>query len=79
MKRERIKAGMILDRLEKCVEGEVEMTAQQVQAARILLGKVLPDLSAGTMESSVSVKDDTKPRDADEKKARAILTVINGK
>lgn len=41
--RERIKAGKILNELQRCVMGEVEMTPQQVSAARILLNKVLPD------------------------------------
>ena len=42
--RERIQASLILNRLNKHALGEAEMTATQIQAARILLAKVLPDL-----------------------------------
>lgn len=42
--RERIRAGMIMTRLQKHVAGEIEMQPTQINAARILLGKVLPDL-----------------------------------
>lgn len=44
--RERIAATKIITKLQKCVEGDIEMDAQQVAAARILLSKVLPDLKA---------------------------------
>ena len=43
--RERIQTGMILERLDKHVLGELEMTSTQIQAARILLSKTLPDLT----------------------------------
>jgi hypothetical protein len=39
--REKIKVGMIIDRLEKCAAGEIELTATQVQSARILLDKTI--------------------------------------
>lgn len=41
--RTRIKAAKVLTRLQDCVMGKIEMDAQQVAAARILLNKVLPD------------------------------------
>ena len=44
--RERIKAGEILNRLERHALGEVEMTQTQIRAAEVLLRKALPDLSA---------------------------------
>ena len=42
--RERIRASMILRRLTNHVLGHVEMTTSQVNAAKILLGKVIPDM-----------------------------------
>jgi hypothetical protein len=42
----RIKAGQIMDRLEKHINGEIEMSNTQIQAAKILLAKALPDLKA---------------------------------
>ena len=44
--RERIKAGKIIGRLIKHVEGTIELSQTQIQAARILLAKALPDLTA---------------------------------
>lgn len=37
---------MLVNRLEDHALGKVEMTATQVQAARVLLNKTLPDLQA---------------------------------
>lgn len=39
--REKIKIGNIIDRLEKHVAGEIEMTPSQVASARILLDKTI--------------------------------------
>jgi hypothetical protein len=39
--------------LEKLVNGEIDMTSQQVTAAGILLKKTLPDLSAVTMDGKM--------------------------
>lgn len=44
--RERIKVGVILQRLNDCAAGELEMGPDQIAAAKILLGKVLPDVKA---------------------------------
>lgn len=44
--RERIQTGVLLDRLAKHANGAVEMTATQVNAAKILLSKTIPDLRA---------------------------------
>ena len=41
----KIQAGVILDRLVKHVNGEIEMTASQIKAADILLKKTVPDLA----------------------------------
>jgi len=73
---EKIQAGMIADRLEKHVNGEVELTSTQVAAARILLDKVIPNQTAS--ESKVTVNNDTKPSPADRQEARHILQALNG-
>jgi hypothetical protein len=44
--RQRIQASQLINRLENHVLGEVELSATQVQAAKILLGKVIPDISS---------------------------------
>lgn len=44
--RRKIQASQLINRLTNHVLGEVEMSATQVQAARILLGKSVPDLSS---------------------------------
>lgn len=44
--RAKIQTSQILNRLQSFVNGEVEMTSEQIAAARILLSKSLPDLSS---------------------------------
>ena len=44
--RAKIQTSQIINRLEKLVNGEIEMTSQQVTAAGILLKKTLPDLQS---------------------------------
>lgn len=44
--RKRIKVGMLVSRLEDASEGRVEMSPTQVAAAKILLDKAIPSLSA---------------------------------
>ena len=41
----KIKATAILNRLNECVEGRVELTAQQIKAADIILKKIVSDLA----------------------------------
>jgi hypothetical protein len=41
-----IRASQLLNRLNSFAQGEVEMTAAQVQAAKIVIGKVIPDLKS---------------------------------
>ena len=41
----KIKATAILNRLNECVNGEVELNAQQIKAADIILKKLVPDLA----------------------------------
>lgn len=44
--RRRVKVGMLVSRLEAASEGRVDMTPTQVAAAKILIDKCLPSLSA---------------------------------
>ena len=53
--RERIVGTKIIDRLMKHIHGEIDMSHSQVQAARILLNKVLPDLKSVEVAASVEV------------------------
>jgi hypothetical protein len=53
--RDKIRISEIITRLNKCAEGEVEMTPTQVKAATTLLSKVLPDLSASDHTSRTEV------------------------
>ena len=43
--KERIRIGVIMDRLIKCIHGELEMTPAQLKAADLVLKKVVPDLA----------------------------------
>lgn len=44
--RAKIGVSQITNRLQKHIDGEIELTATQIQAARILLDKSLPNLQA---------------------------------
>lgn len=44
--KERIRASQLLNRLNDFVNGKCELTPAQVQAAKIIIGKVIPDLKA---------------------------------
>jgi hypothetical protein len=48
--RAKIQAAMIINRLQDCVAGKIELDSNQVSCARILLSKTLPDLSQTTIE-----------------------------
>lgn len=58
--KEKIKVGVILDRLSKHVDGEAELSASQIKAAEILLKKVVPDVArteiTGDEDSPITVK-----------------------
>lgn len=59
---QKIKDALLVDRLIKHALGEVEMSASQVNAARVLLNKTFPDLKAvehsgeSTVQHSVDAK-----------------------
>jgi hypothetical protein len=44
--KERIRASQLLNRLTQFANGEIVMDSAQVQAARIVIGKILPDMKA---------------------------------
>lgn len=44
--RKKIQATMLLNRLQDHVEGKLDMTPTQIQAAKIVLAKTIPDLKA---------------------------------
>lgn len=66
--KDKIKAGVIMQRLMACVDGEVELTSTQVKAADILLKKVVPDLArseltgegGGPIKTEAAFSDDDK-------------------
>lgn len=43
--RQKIQASVIIDRFTKCVNGELELTAQQIAAGTALLDRSVPKLS----------------------------------
>lgn len=43
--KEKIRAGAIMDRLLKYFDGQLELTPGQVNAAKIILAKTIPDLA----------------------------------
>ena len=44
--KERIRASQLLNRLNSYANGLVEMTPGQVQAAKIVIGKIVPDMKS---------------------------------
>lgn len=54
--RDRIDAAKTLKRLADHLDGKADLSATQVQAARILLGKVIPDLKAIEHSGEVAQK-----------------------
>lgn len=44
--RKKIQVTKIIQRLQSCLDGEADMSPQQIRAAEILLRKALPDLAA---------------------------------
>ncbi len=47
--RAKIQAAQIINRFQKCIDGEITLDAQQVSCGKTLLNKVLPDLSSTTI------------------------------
>jgi hypothetical protein len=47
--KQNIRASMIMNRLVSHIEGGVDLTPTQINAAKIVLGKILPDLARSEM------------------------------
>lgn len=54
--RAKIQVAQIINRLQACIAGEVELSAQQVSAAKILLSKRLPDLQSIDSQVEANIK-----------------------
>ena len=52
--REKIKAGVLIDLLDKCARGKLELTMMRLRAIEILLRKVIPDLTATAIQAEVT-------------------------
>jgi hypothetical protein len=55
--RAKIQTSQLINRLTDHALGEVELSATQVQAIKILLGKTLPDLSATELSGNIGVHE----------------------
>lgn len=55
--REKIKASMLINRLQDHAIGKIELSQTQVNAINILLKKVAPDLSAVEHSGDINVND----------------------
>lgn len=53
--REKIKVTQLVNRLQRFIEGEIELTPARVRAIEILLKKCVPDLSSTEVKSDVTV------------------------
>lgn len=73
--RAKIQASQLINRLTDHVLGDVEMTPTQVQAAKILLGKSLPDLQSvelgGPDGEAIKFEDIRRPKLTKEEWMRA--------
>lgn len=54
--KEKIKLAQLINRLNDCAMGEVEMTSQQLKATEILLKKIIPDLKGVDLSAELSGK-----------------------
>jgi len=65
MVRQKIQAGVLIDRLQKHAQGKVDMTASQIKAAEILLDRSVPKIAqiqhtgadGGAIQVSLAVED----------------------
>lgn len=72
--RAKIQASQLINRLtDHALSDAPIMDASQVNAAKILLGKAIPDLSSVTQEVSGSIEVRDAPSDARRKAALALL------
>src|SRR5262245_30581329 len=52
--REKIRASQLINRLQSCAMGELELTIPQVRAIEILLRKCVPDLAAAEIKAQIT-------------------------
>jgi hypothetical protein len=52
--RAKIRVTTIMNRLQAHVDGEVELSTTQISAAKIILGKLVPDLSATKNDTNIT-------------------------
>lgn len=64
---------MILRKLHAHIEGTLELSPTQIQAARILLNKTAPDLKAIEYKGTIDINTDPKALPNDR-----LLRIING-
>jgi len=67
--RDKIRISQIINRLNDCAEGKVDMTATQLKACTALMSKVLPDLTA----SDHTTRNETKTPAELLERAREVL------
>ncbi len=53
--RDKIRSGKIVERLLAHIQGKVDMSSTQIQAARILLNKTMPDIKALEVEHTGNI------------------------
>ena len=57
--REKIRASMLVNRLQACAEGKADMSATQIKAAGILINKVMPDLTSADIHDTRQTESQT--------------------
>ena len=63
--RSHVKAAKIREQLHKCVFGEIELTTQQLAAAKILLDKCIPNLASVEHTGSIEQRHVSEYSDAE--------------
>lgn len=61
--RSKIQAAHIIRRMKQCFEGEITLTQQQFSCGKLLLDKVLPDLSAIDMSGDMNISHEDRVAD----------------
>jgi hypothetical protein len=60
--RQSIRVAALINRLQDCADGKIDMSTAQIKAATVLLGKAMPDLQS--IDSTMEFKD--QPRNEQE-------------
>ncbi len=81
--KQNIRASMIMNRLVQHVDGEIDLTPTQINAAKIVLGKILPDLARSEMTGqdggpiNIAAVDITGLSDTELETMQRLLTKAN--